>query len=72
MWKKYAIKVVDSMGYTVDEDHGLRQQDAVRIAKRKATEYPQYKVFVYWFRKSDGQTGYLNRDGNHAITGEAW
>jgi hypothetical protein len=27
---------------------------------------------VEFFRKSDGQHGYLNQDGNHAPTGKHW
>lgn len=47
---------------------------ATRAAKELAKEYPRpdYKVWVSWYRGSDGQHGYLNPDGNHAITGEAW
>jgi len=28
--------------------------------------------FLRWFRASDGQTGYLNQDGNHSIEGVRW
>lgn len=29
-------------------------------------------IFVKWFRKSDGQKGFLNSNGNHEITGKNW
>ena len=47
---------------------------AMKTAREYARKYPrpQYQVFVSWHRSSDGQTGYLNNDGNHAITGKAW
>lgn len=47
---------------------------AMKTAREYAEKYPkpQYQVFVSWMRSSDGQHGYLNSDGNHAITGEAW
>lgn len=47
---------------------------AALAAKELAKEYPRpdYKVWVSWYRSSDGQHGYLNPGGDHAITGEAW
>lgn len=50
--------------------HNLYKNEAISTAKREAEAGNQ--VFVTWFRKTDGQQGYLNSDGNHAITGEAW
>jgi len=47
-----------------------------KVAEKAALEmckkYPGHRVFVSWFRASDGQTGYLNPGGNHGITGHDW
>ena len=51
---------------------GVSKKQAIALAKAAAAKYPDEAVFVSWGRASDGQQGYLNRDGNHAITGEAW
>lgn len=61
----YSIEINGEVLY-----HDLFKNEAIGIARREASAGKQ--VFVTWFRKSDGQHGYLNRDGNHAITGEAW
>ncbi|UXY13853.1 hypothetical protein N8I74_11020 [Chitiniphilus purpureus] len=45
--------------------------EVVKIAQKEAVKAGQ-KVFVCWFRPSDGQRGYLNRDGAYEITGKAW
>ncbi|MFH2075578.1 MAG: hypothetical protein ABIJ57_09565 [Pseudomonadota bacterium] len=68
------------MEYTVEHGHdavdnveyypGLSQKEAVMLARKLATGRKQ--VYVSWSRSSDGQTGYLNRDGSHDITGKAW
>jgi hypothetical protein len=51
---------------------GVTKKHAIALAKAAADKYPNERVFVSWGRASDGQQGYLNPDGNHAITGEAW
>ena len=51
---------------------GVTKKQAVLAAKAAAAKYPDDQIFLSWGRASDGQQGYLNRDGNHAITGEAW
>jgi len=51
---------------------GVSFKQAIALAKAAAAKYPNEAVFVSWGRASDGQQGYLNRDGNHAITGEKW
>ncbi len=28
--------------------------------------------YLRWYRTTDGQTGYLNQDGNNMITGKKW
>lgn len=62
---RYSIQID---GNTVYSD--LNRKEATEIAKREAEQ--DKHVLVTWFRKSDGQLGYLNRDGNHDITGKAW
>lgn len=29
-------------------------------------------IYVEFFRKADGQRGFFNQDGHHAISGEEW
>lgn len=62
------------MKYTVEinEDRrveGLTEKEAIETAEEYASEGGM--VFVTWFRRSDGQKGYLNRDG-HSPNGLAW
>lgn len=57
---------------TVYEGIDLSKRDAIKTAKEVAAEHPEDNVFVTWGRASDGQQGYLNRDGNHEITGKRW
>lgn len=49
---------------------------AMGIAKREAEKLrasgSDARVYVTWYRPDDGQEGYVNPDGNHAITGKAW
>ena len=67
----YNIEICDEAGgLTSFEISG--EKKAMKLAREKAREYPDNKIFVSWYRSSDGQHGYLNSDGNHAITGEAW
>lgn len=47
------------------------KREAIKTAKEEAKN-PQHQVFVEWLRASDGQRGYLNRNGSNTITGEAW
>ena len=49
----------------------LSAKKAKKVAKDEAAKNDG-QVFVEWYRKSDGQRGYLNRDGSHAIIGKAW
>ena len=53
------------------EEHGLTEKEAARVAERMSREDDGNNVYVSWFRASDGQCGYLNRDG-HDTTGERW
>jgi hypothetical protein len=47
---------------------GLAKQEAAK--RRESGDDAQ--VYVKWHRKDDGQTGYVNPGGDHAITGRAW
>ena len=44
---------------------------AIHKAKELAASDPDLKVYISWYRPSDSQHGYLNRNG-YDITGKAW
>ena len=71
---KYTVNIIDASGRTICYTPDCTQRQAITVACGDAATYPQpqYKVYISWYRKSDGQRGYLNPDGNHAITGSAW
>jgi len=54
----------------VAEVHGLTKKAAISRAERLAADTDNH-VYISWFRSSDNQHGYLNRDG-HGITGKRW
>lgn len=64
------------MKYTVsvgDECYApMCLKSAIRIARIQADTNPEKAVFVSWYRPSDGQAGYVNRNGDHVIIGDAW
>ena len=66
---KYTVEVQGGENYPCENE-----ADAVEIATKIANGYKDTGVGVYvsFFRRSDFQVGYLNKDGNHAITGESW
>ena len=68
---KYTV-TTEFEGISISEQSGLSKAEAIRTAKNEAKSDTDNQVFVNWYRKSDGQTGYLNSDGDHAITGKAW
>ena len=47
-------------------------EEAERMAIQACEENPGQPVYVTWFRESDGQHAYLNRGGNHELTGRDW
>lgn len=67
----YTIEIATINGEDYPET-GLTKSAAITAARKYAEKYPQKRIFISWFRGSDGQHGYLNPDGNHDITGEAW
>jgi len=68
---KYTVTAKDE-GRTINVAHDLSKSSAEKLAREWTTEYPQCQVYVSWFRPSDGQHGYINPGGDHAITGKAW
>lgn len=50
----------------------LTEAQAREAALKACRDYPNEPVFVSWDRASDGQHAYLNRDGNHDLTGRDW
>ena len=69
---KYTVEVKSrSTGESIADYPDCSGREARHIAKREVANRDNL-VFVSWFRASDGQHGYLNSDGNHAITGTAW
>lgn len=68
----YSIVIVDEDADEDYPDNNLTKSTAIEAAKKYAAKYPNKQVYISWFRKSDGQRGYLNPSGDHAITGKAW
>lgn len=71
----YNIEVCEDVQSNVIAGEAVKGvKKAAKVAREYVEKYPQpqYQVFVSWYRSSDGQHGYLNSDGNHAITGQAW
>ena len=66
------------MNYTVTKNDemietGLSETRATGLAKRIAADtVTGDQVYVSWYRPGDGQHGYLNPGGDHAITGRSW
>ena len=67
---KYTV-IVKIAGIVNSATPNLGRKAAEKLA-RDEKERSNGKVFITWFRASDQQHGYLNPDGNHAITGKAW
>lgn len=57
--------------YPLQVQEEKSERDARKTAKKWAKEYPDKLVFIEFFRKSDGQRGYINRNGA-SITGRSW
>ena len=77
---KYRVEVL-CLNDVVFESEELSKEAAIALAKAQvfhydydyepddANEEDNYQVYI---TKSDGQHGYLNRDGSHTITGQDW
>ena len=68
----YTVTLNDADTGTDESWPGLTKRQAISLAKETAAFNPTCAVFIEWFRKSDGQRGYLNPSGDHEITGHAW
>ena len=53
------------------EAHGLTEKAAVKKAEFYKAQGLN-RVFISFFRPSDGQAGYLNPIEGHGITGKSW
>lgn len=69
---RYTVNVIANTGQTIMSTPDCSEAEAKKVAKADVKKYPNHQVFIQWFRLSDGQHGYLNPDGNHSITGDAW
>lgn len=52
-------------------EHKVSKAVAKDLAERLASK-GKVGIYVEFVRASDGQRGYLNQSGDHAVTGEAW
>jgi hypothetical protein len=68
----YTVTLNDADTGTDESWPGLTKRQAISLAKETAAFNPTCAVFIEWFRKSDGQRGYLNPSGDHEITGHVW
>ena len=68
---KYTV-TTEFEGIVISDQFDLSKAEAIQTARTEAKADTDNQVFISWYRKSDGQTGYLNSDGDHAITGKAW
>ena len=69
---KYDVNVYSENDQIITNENGLTKTGAMSTAAKYAAKYQNHQVFIEWHRESDGQHGYLNPDGDHAITGKAW
>ena len=49
----------------------VAERVAVKLAAEQAGKRDDWQVYIRWYRQSDGQVGYRNRDG-HSPVGRAW
>jgi hypothetical protein len=64
---KYDFNKYGKSGYT---PHCTRKE-AIKLARVEVRNGSK-GVTISFFRASDGQRGYLNPNGSHAITGNFW
>lgn len=71
---KYNVKVVTEGGPDVLLGTYGTVAMAQRVARKAAQTHDQdgKRVYVDWFRASDGQHGYLNPGQGHSIIGKPW
>lgn len=70
---KYYVEIQQETGF-IDYRPLTARTDTARINQtaKIAKANPDCHVFCAFERSTDGQHGYLNRDGNHDITGRAY
>lgn len=69
--KNYTVRRVSIDGHTLQELIFEEEKNAVELAEKLCAEPDGTMVFIEYWRSSDGQRGYLNRDG-YAVTGRSW
>jgi hypothetical protein len=69
--RKYNVEVETEETGTMTIATDLKLREAIKTAKSTSNSNGE-KIYITWYRDTDGQHGYYNPDGNHAITGEAW
>lgn len=67
---KYSVVKNNANGSSTVVAEGLSKKEAVAKATEMAASTSG--ITVEFFRKSDGQHGYLNQDGSHDVTGKHW
>lgn len=69
MTTKYTVTME---GLTVNkEEQHKHKGHAIAKAKKWAKAYPTSEVFILFYRSTDGQHGYINKDGAE-LTGKSW
>jgi len=71
---KYTVEVIlDDVTEIIVPD--LTKSQAMKMAVEMVYDHRKdenCQIFVSWFRLDDGQHGYLNPGGDHAIIGQTW
>ena len=68
----YSILIVSESGQSSEQPLTVKTDTAARVkAVAYAKAHPDEQVFCFFSRDSDGQRGYINRDGAD-VTGRAY
>lgn len=69
----YTVVLFDEVGdlYPRKEETHKSKTIAVSIAEKLAKENPSKVVYINFYRSTDGQHGFINRDGA-GMTGRSW
>lgn len=69
---RFTVMMKEKGAWEEEYIQDFQNEKAARThAENLAKENPNKQVFVSFFRKSDGQHGYINREGAD-VTGSAW
>lgn len=71
MRNTYTVQIGSEMSPNFSEIECSSRREAMEIARAEASKTTQH-IFVSFYRHSDSQTVFINPDGSHAITGQAW